>query len=40
LSPATSSNQINTNHGGRGVSFHDPSGHHFELITEPYGADL
>jgi catechol 2,3-dioxygenase-like lactoylglutathione lyase family enzyme len=32
-------NQINTNHGGRGVYFDDPSGHHFELITQPYGAD-
>ena len=31
--------QINTNHGGRGVYFDDPSGHHFELITAPYGAD-
>lgn len=30
---------INTNHGGRGVYFEDPSGHHFELITQPYGAD-
>lgn len=33
-------NEINTNHGGRGVYFDDPSGHHFELITQPYGADL
>ena len=32
--------EINTNHGGRGVYFNDPSGHHFELITQPYGADL
>ena len=32
-------NEINTNHGGRGVYFDDPSGHHFELITQPYGAD-
>jgi catechol 2,3-dioxygenase-like lactoylglutathione lyase family enzyme len=32
--------EINTNHGGRGVYFDDPSGHHFELITQPYGADL
>ena len=30
--------EINTNHGGRGVYFDDPSGHHFELITQPYGA--
>ena len=27
-------------HGGRGVYFDDPAGHHFELITQPYGADL
>jgi catechol 2,3-dioxygenase-like lactoylglutathione lyase family enzyme len=32
--------EINTNHGGRGVYFDDPSGHHFELITQPYGADV
>jgi catechol 2,3-dioxygenase-like lactoylglutathione lyase family enzyme len=32
-------NEINYNHGGRGVYFDDPSGHHFELITQPYGAD-
>jgi catechol 2,3-dioxygenase-like lactoylglutathione lyase family enzyme len=25
--------EINTNHGGRGVYFDDPSGHHFELLT-------
>ena len=31
--------EINTNHGGRGVYFDDPSGHHFELITQPYGSD-
>ena len=31
---------INTNHGGRGVYVDDPSGHHFELITRPYGSDL
>ena len=31
--------EINTNHGGRGVYFDDPAGHHFELITQPYGAD-
>jgi catechol 2,3-dioxygenase-like lactoylglutathione lyase family enzyme len=35
-----SPDEINTNHGGRGVYFDDPSGHHFELITQPYGADL
>jgi catechol 2,3-dioxygenase-like lactoylglutathione lyase family enzyme len=34
-----SANEINTNHGGRGVYFDDPSGHHFELITQPYGTD-
>jgi catechol 2,3-dioxygenase-like lactoylglutathione lyase family enzyme len=32
-------NEINTNHGGRGVYFDDPSGHDFELITQSYGAD-
>ena len=32
--------EINSNHSGRGVYFDDPSGHHFELITQPYGADL
>jgi catechol 2,3-dioxygenase-like lactoylglutathione lyase family enzyme len=30
-------NQINTNHGGRGVYFDDPSGHHLEALTRPYG---
>lgn len=30
--------QINTNHGGRGVYFLDPSGHGLELITRPYGS--
>ncbi len=29
--------QINTNHGGRGVYFHDPAGHGLEVITRPYG---
>jgi catechol 2,3-dioxygenase-like lactoylglutathione lyase family enzyme len=38
--PGHTPNEINTNHGGRGVYFDDPSGHHFELITQPYGADL
>jgi len=33
-------NETNSNHGGRGVYVDDPSGHHFELITQPYGADL
>lgn len=32
-------NQINTNHGGRGVYFDDPSGHHLEALTRAYGAD-
>jgi catechol 2,3-dioxygenase-like lactoylglutathione lyase family enzyme len=31
-------NQINTNHGGRGVYFLDPAGHGLEVITRPYGA--
>jgi catechol 2,3-dioxygenase-like lactoylglutathione lyase family enzyme len=35
-----SPNEINTNHGCRGVYFDNPSGHHFELITKPYEADL
>jgi catechol 2,3-dioxygenase-like lactoylglutathione lyase family enzyme len=30
--------QINTNHGGRGVYFMDPSGHGLEIITRPYGS--
>lgn len=38
--PGHSPGEINHNHGGRGVYFDDPSGHHFELITQPYGADL
>jgi hypothetical protein len=29
--------EINHLYGGRGVSFDDPSGHLFELITRPYG---
>lgn len=29
--------EINHNDGGRGVYFPDPSGHHLELITRPYG---
>jgi catechol 2,3-dioxygenase-like lactoylglutathione lyase family enzyme len=28
---------INTNDGGRGVYFLDPSGHFLEIITRPYG---
>ncbi len=31
--------EINTNHGGRGLYFLDPSGHGFEIITRPYGSD-
>ena len=31
--------QYNTNHGGRGVYFCDPSGHYLEAITQPYGSD-
>lgn len=30
--------QINTNHGGRGVYFKDPSGHGLEVLTRPYGS--
>jgi catechol 2,3-dioxygenase-like lactoylglutathione lyase family enzyme len=29
--------EINTNDGGRGVYFLDPSGHGMELLTVPYG---
>ena len=29
--------EINHLYGGRGVYFDDPSGHLFELITQPYG---
>ncbi|WP_434386808.1 VOC family protein [Melittangium boletus] len=29
--------EINTDHGGRGVYFQDPSGHYMEAITKPYG---
>jgi catechol 2,3-dioxygenase-like lactoylglutathione lyase family enzyme len=29
--------EINTDHGGRGVYFQDPSGHYLEAITRPYG---
>jgi len=28
---------INTNDGGRGLYWHDPDGHHLEIITRPYG---
>jgi catechol 2,3-dioxygenase-like lactoylglutathione lyase family enzyme len=30
--------EYNTNHGGRGLYFDDPNGHHFEILTQPYGA--
>ena len=30
--------QINTNDGGRGVYFEDPSGHFLEILTRPYGS--
>lgn len=29
--------EINTNDGGRGVYFPDPSGHWLEILTVPYG---
>ena len=29
--------EINTNDGGRGIYFTDPSGHRLEIITVPYG---
>lgn len=32
--------EINTNHGGRGLYFLDPSGHGLEIITRPYGNPL
>jgi extradiol dioxygenase family protein len=31
--------EFNTNHGGRGLYFMDPSGHGLEIITRPYGSD-
>jgi hypothetical protein len=30
--------KINTNDGGRGVYWEDPSGHFLEIITRPYGS--
>lgn len=30
--------EINTNDGGRGVYWADPSGHWLEIITRPYGS--
>jgi catechol 2,3-dioxygenase-like lactoylglutathione lyase family enzyme len=38
--PGGPAGEINHHHGGRGVYFDDPDGHHFELLTKPYGADL
>lgn len=32
-------NEYNTNHGGRGVYFREPSGHNLEVLTAPYTAD-
>jgi hypothetical protein len=32
--------EINTNDGGRGTYFEDPSGHNLEIITQPYGSDV
>ena len=33
--------RINTNHGGRGVYFDDPDGHHLEALTARYdGSEL
>jgi catechol 2,3-dioxygenase-like lactoylglutathione lyase family enzyme len=29
--------KINHHDGGRGLYFQDPSGHHLEIITRPYG---
>jgi len=29
---------INHHHGGRGLYFDDPSGHHREIITARYGS--
>jgi catechol 2,3-dioxygenase-like lactoylglutathione lyase family enzyme len=33
------SGEINTNDGGRGVYWEDPSGHFLEIITRPYGSE-
>jgi catechol 2,3-dioxygenase-like lactoylglutathione lyase family enzyme len=30
--------EINTNDGGRGLYWEDPSGHFLEIITRPYGS--
>ncbi|MFL6690925.1 MAG: VOC family protein [Alphaproteobacteria bacterium] len=29
--------EINSNDGGRGLYFHEPSGHFLEILTVPYG---
>lgn len=34
----TRANAFNTNDGGRGLYFEDPSGHNMEIITRPYGS--
>jgi catechol 2,3-dioxygenase-like lactoylglutathione lyase family enzyme len=30
--------EVNTDDGGRGAYFEDPSGHNLEIITRPYGS--
>src|SRR3546814_3455808 len=35
----TRKGEVNRNDGGRGVYWHDPSGHLLELITRPYGSE-
>ena len=35
---ATRPQEINTNDGGRGCYFPDPSGHWLEILTRPYGS--
>lgn len=34
----THRNAFNTNDGGRGLYFEDPSGHNLEVLTRPYGS--
>lgn len=34
---ATRPGEVNTNDGGRGIYFADPSGHWLEILTVPYG---
>ena len=34
----TKEGEINTNDGGRGVYWEEPSGHFLEIITRPYGS--